>query len=74
MMNRLANFAFNFILRLYITAHALASPALDKDYYKVWTGLKSFFTGRDEAGPVRCRSPRHRMPFNSRNKVLSACR
>lgn len=26
-----------------VTAHALASQALDKDYYRVWTGLKSFF-------------------------------
>ena len=31
-------------------------------------------TGQEEAGPARCRSPRHKMPFKSYNKQGSIIR
>ena len=31
-----------------ITAAALGSPHVDRDYYKCWEGLKSHFTGQND--------------------------
>jgi hypothetical protein len=53
----LSNFAFNFSLHRY-------TQATDYSAWDLWT------PSDDEVGRGRYRSPRHRMPYNSRNEGL----